>query len=128
MKAWENVSGLDARSYQILRHLNKVSQLVTECSKWGHRVEPSSVKLCSAFLRFEQNFDKLCDALIIFNTLSQLYAIRDRSPQIFKQFKFFGALAECPELLKAFSRSITVFTLSLSFVTVTSQLMFCVSF
>ena len=31
--------------------------------------------------------------------------------------KFFGALAECRELLKAFSRSITVFTLSLSFVT-----------
>ena len=31
--------------------------------------------------------------------------------------KIFGALAECPEFLKAFSRSITVFTLSLSFVT-----------
>ena len=29
--------------------------------------------------------------------------------------KFFGALAECPELLKAFSCSITIFTLSLSF-------------
>ena len=31
--------------------------------------------------------------------------------------KFFGALAECPKLLKAFSRSIKVFMLSLSFVT-----------
>ena len=31
--------------------------------------------------------------------------------------KFFGALAECPELLKAFSSSDMVFTLLLSFVT-----------
>ena len=37
--------------------------------------------------------------------------------KLLNSLKFFGALAECPELLKAFSRSIMVFTLSLSFVT-----------
>ena len=49
----------------------------------------------------------LCYVYTMFPTAT---ATTDRL-NFLNSLKFVGALAECPELLKAFSRSITVFTL-----------------
>ena len=59
MKASDLVSGLHARSQQVLRHLNEACQVVKDGEDWGPRFEPSSVKLSYA----------LSQALLSFVTL-----------------------------------------------------------
>jgi hypothetical protein len=74
---------------------------------WKNGFHALNQALLSHQERFQSSFAVLCYALLtaLIRSLRFYQISRNRAPNIFKQFKNVGALAECPALRKAFPRS-----------------------